>query len=106
MVNLLALQRGPSAVRTMKVKVFVDMEDGAGSQSDYRKEVKDLMRGIQKELRRATTNQKRKTLKNITSAAVSKDWDARNAVEANANATDENAAETEVIGPIAVPDSG
>ena len=100
-VNLLKLQQGPTTIRSMKLKVFCNMDDASNGHSDYRKEVKDFMRGVQKELRRAATNRKRMAkelgaskLKELTN----------NAVEETTEVTPEG--EAELVGPISEMETG
>lgn len=57
-VNLLALQSGPNGLRSMKLKVFCNLEEGSATHSDYRKEVKDFMKGVQKELKRVAVKKR------------------------------------------------
>lgn len=95
-VNLLALQSGPLGLRTMKLKVFCNMEEGTTSHNDYRKEVKDFMKGVQKELRRTALKKK---MAKIPPGGI-------NARELAPTTVEEPKGEDEVVGPITALESG
>ena len=94
-VKLLALQRGPAGIRDMRMKVFCNFEDGSGSRSEYKKEVKDFTRACQKELRRVNGADQKKKQALARQATTESKAQAFSSSSNNNNTTEESTREAE-----------